>query len=436
MDSLSRTAPRPRPTPSERPDPEALLLEAISRRDNIRVRQLSQALVHRHGFARLQTFRQGALSSVFGQREAAWFDQVLLGAEAPGPVPAPPQTVREGAADGVDAAEASADRRQIDPFEHRVLSEVDAAIAAVMASFAAEPTVPQLQPWTGGLEDPEGALQRPRARADRLGEAIETTGGDDSTIPLAEVSGPFGRSSGYVMASIDQGLAQPSEPQPPAHPGQPVFASLELGGRTAWNTPDVGESEAALPLATSMESGADLDHSEPQLRHDQVRRSPSGQNRAAAAARRGLEQLRRQWPRAAALVRSALIGSSPGEIHAEPIASASFAAASSTRDDAPAAWDDPANGGASQRLEPPGRDRTPMPPTTASSLGAALAGGATLPPLDRVPSTAKASDAEQLRRRLAQQTESPMAQGTPAPRPKALAELGAWLPDGQLPRAS
>ena len=49
---------------------------------------------------------------------------------------------------------------------------------------------------------------------------------------------------------------------------------------------------------------------------------------------------------------------------------------------------------------------------------------------------AKASDAEQLRRRLAQQTESPMAQGTPAPRPKALAELGAWLPDGQLPRAS
>jgi hypothetical protein len=383
VDPLSRTALRPRLTPAARPDPETLILEAISRQDQLSVRQLSQALVHRHGVARLESFRQRDLSSLLGPGAAAWFDQVLLLAEAPGTVPAPPQMGREGAAAGPVDAEASPDRWPIDALERRVLSEVDAAIATMMATFSPEPAAPQ--PWASGLvEDPEGALERPRAYADRLGEAMGATGIGSSTIPVARV------------------LVEPA---------------------------------ATLPQPTSMESWADPNHSEPQLGQDQALPVQSGQSRAAAAARRGLEKLRRQWPRAAALMRSALNGG-PSEILTAPDSSAASATSSSGQGDAPADWDAPAHGAAHQRLEPPGWEATPTLPTTASRTGAGLAGGASLPPLELAQSGASSSDAERLRRRLAQQPQSPMNQAAPAPRPRALAELGAWLPDGQLPRAS
>jgi hypothetical protein len=319
---------------------------------------------------------------LLGNGAAAWFDQVLLLAEAPGTVPAPPQTGRQGTAPGAADAEARADRRPSDPLERRVLSEVDAAIATMMATFSPEPIAPQ--PWAGGLEDPEGALEHPRAHADRLGEAMDAPEVGSSTIPGARV---------------------------------------------------VGEPAAARPLATSMESWADPNHSEPQLGQDQALPAQSGQSRAAAAARRGLEKLRRQWPRAAALVRSALTGSL-SDVDAAPVSSAAFATSSSGQDDAPAAWDGLAHAAASQRQEPLGWERMPVLPTTASSTEAGLAGGTSLPPLERAPVQASSSDAERLRRRLPQQPQSPMDQAAPAPRPRALAELGAWLPDSQLPRAS
>jgi hypothetical protein len=382
VDPLSRTALRPRPTPAARPDPETLLLEAISRQDLLSVRQLTQALVHRHGVARLESFRQRAVGSLLDHGAAAWFDQVLKLAEAPGTVPASPQMDREGAAPAAVDAEASPDRWPIDALERRVLSEVDAAIATMMASFSPEQADPQ--PWAGDLEDPEGALERPGAQGNRLGEGMGATGIGSPTIAVPRV---------------------------------------------------VGQPATTPPLSISMESWADQDHSEPQIGQDQALPARSDQSRAAAAARRGLEKLRRQWPRAAALMRSALNGG-PSEIHTAPDSSAPFATSSSRQDAGPAAWDAPAHGADCQRLEPPGWEGTPLLPTTASSTGAGHAGGASLPPLELARSGASSGDAERLRRRLAQQPQSSMNQAAPAPRPRALAELGAWLPDGQLPRAS
>ena len=400
MDPLSRTALRPRPTPAARPDPEALLLEAISRQDPLSVRQLSQALVHRHGVARLERFRQRDLSSLVGPGAAVWFDQVLLLAEAPGTEPAQPRTGHEGAAPGAADAKASPDPWPIDPLERRVLSEVDAAIATMMASFSPELTAPQ--PWAGALEvdDPEGALEGLRSHSDPLGDAMGATGIGSTTNSMV-----------------------------------PVSDQLEARDPLPLNASGVDEPGASRPLATSLESWAEQNHSDPQLGQDQALPAQAGQNRAAAAARRGLEKLRRQWPRAAALMRSALTGG-PSESHNAPISSAGFATASSVQDNPPATWAAPAHPAARQRLEPTVREGRPQLPTTVSSTGAGLAGGASLPPLERAPVQASSSDAERLRRRLPQQPQSPMDQAGPAPRPRALAELGAWLPDGQLPRAS
>jgi hypothetical protein len=352
VDPLPRTALRPRLTSAERPAHEALLLDSISRRDHLKVRQLAQALVHRRGFTQLERFRQDSLTALLGEGAATWFDQALLLTDAtlPGPEPeqenGPGETVTVGS-----ALESSLDRLGSEPLESRILSEVDAAIAAMMATFPPEPAA--VMEWSGG--------------------AMPGIGGD----------------------------------QVLSHSGLTDVAAPE-------------------PLAYGLVDRADLDHQDPRPEQAEARHASAGHRTAAAAARRGLERLRRQWPRAAALVQSALLGSpsdlSSGYGHAD-------------LGDLPTVvdlLDTQPSGEGGNRSEAQGLEPNPSRPIPAAGFRS----GASLPPLEQASPPANASDAERLRSRLAQHPQAEMAEGAPAPRPRALAELGAWLPDAQLPRAS
>jgi hypothetical protein len=128
----SLTAPRSSTAP--RPDPGAVLLEAIQQRDAVRSRRLVQQWVHRRGLASLQEFQSTTLASVAGREACHWLEALLespAAATAIAPAPAAPLRVHELIdPDGVRVAEP-------EPAAMDSLLEVEAAFAALAAEFAA-----------------------------------------------------------------------------------------------------------------------------------------------------------------------------------------------------------------------------------------------------------------------------------------------------------
>lgn len=425
VDPLLRPSLRPRLSSAERPDPETQLLAAISERDCLRVRQLGQALVHRRGFAQLEIFRQGRLKPSLGEGAVTWFDQVLRLDEASQPDLRSSQVGSNGTAATLsDAVSFSRDPQDNDPLQSRVLSEVDAAIAAMMATFPPEPA--PAQAWNDDLQDHEGTPA-----------VVQHHAGDPNASVSPPIPAPQGSEGaialGGVMAiSRELGSAGPSgltgSPPPKQSLSSPFPA---FGGDQERGESCPSDESATQELSPGNTVAQDrLERLAPRVDHPDPRHSSSIQatTAAAAAARRGLDRLRRQWPRAAALVRSALIGSSSelstAHGNGQPAVSNDPSAMA-------APWDLPAPGEGRNQLESRDWESPLLRPTPAADVPM----GASLPALVRPPA-ALSSDAERLRRQLAQQPQARLSQGAPAPRPRALAELGAWLPDAELPRAS
>lgn len=113
------THPRPS-SPAPRPDPAAVLLEAIQLRDAFLSRRLVQQWVHRRGLASLQEFQTTTLVSVAGSEAGLWLEALLEPSSA-----AIPQA---------EQALSIEEPRQ----------QVEAAFAALAAEFAAP--VPCLDP--------------------------------------------------------------------------------------------------------------------------------------------------------------------------------------------------------------------------------------------------------------------------------------------------
>lgn len=226
---------RQEPSGALRPDPAALLLAAVERRQAQPTLELVQRWVHRSGVGALQQFQATTLPALAGAEASAWFDATLAdGVVARSPSLAAPRVEP----DPVESVPIEITPVEINPveinpveIEERALAEVDAAIAAMVAEF----------PELGALPQPlasELALQRPppipieTAQSPlRAGSDAGPGGSPEPTPAWAQVAAnPALPSSDQLagLASVSSGLEWP-QPGP-----NPVAAEQQKQAGPAW----------------------------------------------------------------------------------------------------------------------------------------------------------------------------------------------------------
>lgn len=211
MDPQASTAPHPRLPRPIHPEPEVLLLAAVRRRDRDDSRRLAQRLVHRRGLEALLHFLNHGLPTSAGEESRDWLRD-LMGSTTESPT----QTLTTHPVDPLPQPKLQRD------LEQQIVADVDAAIAAMLATFPSEQlaqlparqafaTLEQLDP--DDLETPESAAPsaplsfRIEPRAAQTAEL----GASDPAFPSAQVVDP---ESPYTPVR-----AMAEEPQEQSWPG-------------------------------------------------------------------------------------------------------------------------------------------------------------------------------------------------------------------------
>jgi hypothetical protein len=162
------------PKLSSRPDPQALLLDAIRRRDGLATARLTRQWVHRRGVLSLMTFRTTTLVSHEGPEASGWLLEQLepsvqetvapnatpveAGKEAvAAPAPAPALAVEEAFASLTEAFPAiplaAVDLASVVPAAIEPLIEPLGATPTISTSPAPAPsTLADLRAWLSGGE--------------------------------------------------------------------------------------------------------------------------------------------------------------------------------------------------------------------------------------------------------------------------------------------
>ena len=391
MDPLPLPAPQPRLPLPPRPDRESQLLEAIRRRDTDATLRLCQSWVHRRGLAELEHFRLQKLSIGPDTGAEAWFEAVLIGSRQP-------RGEGETILLGAPAAAGESDLGLVNPVSSvqsdppaSINDDVDAAIAAMLASFPEEQlaelpphqafSVLETIPDPARLTSGSSLLERTEPPADLLADPL-----------------------------FQAGPAWPEPVDPPLR--QPL--SFRVDPRSSPASAD------AAPGALSSE-GSDLDGPDPALVAEEAE---SNQPRLRRS-------LGRRFPGAARALRGALTGSLRGAARAGLawLPSAAMPVEASEPD---GPEEEGPEGGAfvweSDELAWDGEHST--------SHGGFIASAPAETSRSLLPAAAEQGAAARLRQQLSLVDESSGEAALPAPRPSALAELGTWLPDRDLPRAS
>ena len=220
-----------------RPDPAALLLAAVERRQAQRTLELVQRWVHRSGVGPLQLFQATTLPDLAGAEASAWFDATLAdGVVARSPSLAAPRAEP----DPVEPDRVAMTPVAINPveIEQRALAEVDAAIAAMVAEFPELGALPQPLASEWALQPPPPipieTAQSPLRAASDAGPG----GSPEPTPGWAQVAAnPALPSSDQLagLAPVSSGLEWPQPGRDPAVAEQqnlagPAWQDLETRG--------------------------------------------------------------------------------------------------------------------------------------------------------------------------------------------------------------
>ncbi len=204
-----------RPSPAApRPDPRTVLLEAIEQRDALLSRKLVLQWVHRRGLASLQEFQSATLAPMAGSEACRWLEAILDGPPAaalPLPLKVPPTPAEEVAPpirvhDLIDA-DAVRDSR-FEELDRQSLAEVEAAFAALAAEFASAVPVPADPMPAAALPSPVAAASGARA-------------GMDGAPPSQLAVGPEPESGG-MLAPEPEGMLLAPEPEEMRAPRFPM----------------------------------------------------------------------------------------------------------------------------------------------------------------------------------------------------------------------
>jgi len=384
VDPLPLSAQHPRPTPPPRPDSETLLLEAIGRRDSYATLRICQGWVHRRGLAELERFRQHRLSMAPDAEAAAWFEALLNGSGDP----------RGGGVEG--SGEAAAPSVSGGALRTRIEEEMDAAIAAMLASFPAE-QVAELPPQEAfslleTLPDPARL-----ACGSGLLETLE---------PPAEL----------LIDPLFQGVDASTEPvEPPLR--QPLSFRVEASSSPA------PADAAPQPLASK---GSEPAVPDPAFEPEEADSQQPPPRRS----------LGRRFPGAARALRGALNGflfeAARAGLAWLPGAAMSAEASEHEASEQNSIVEEGSAGGASAGMHGEFAAAGESPRIPDAWIAPAPTEASRILPLEGPEPGAAA----RLRQRLSLVDESGTEGSLPAPRPSGLAELGAWLPDRDLPRAS
>lgn len=407
MDFQARTAPHPRPPLAIHPEPEALLLAAVQRRDRSDSRRLAQRLVHRRGLDALGHFLNHGLPTSAGEDSQDWL-RGLLGATA-----------------GFAAQELTT--IPVDPLhplpqpnvlERQIEADVDAAIAAMLATFPSEQlaqlparqaftTLEQLDP--GDLVTPQSVtLERSAPPAELLVDP-EFQGGASLDAQRPPLTQP-------TQESSEESSVAPSTP-----------LSFRIEPRAA-EVMELGSSNPAFPSAR-------VDAPEPERPPiTEMAKVPGDQSWPNALR----ERLRRRLPRAARALKEAMAGSA--------WRGSWWQSSGEDENDVEGEQQSPAPMVAGEALTGGPEALLCFVPEADSNNRARNGGDDPAADVVVQPSIAAAwvhqerdqpgSASLRLMQRLSEREGATVDAVSPAPRPSCLSELRAWLPEARLPHAS
>lgn len=365
-------------------------------------RQLAERWVHRQGLASFERFRHGLLSQEAGEEACAWLGDVM-------------QTTSAGVPAGRPAA-APETPEASEPLGDRVSAEVDAAIEAMLASFS---LAPRQAPSADGSPDPQSL-----SSGGKTPSSVAAAAAPPSQDPFAELPFPWPESFAVPAlqavsdepgpAGVAAGDAEPAANEPePVRPAEPDGGGLR---QRLWRR--LPKAARLMREALGGANATSWWSREPQ-RQDPVT---------------GSEELQTADGAEGAAQDEAPAHASSGMAPESPEAWAFGLPGSATAESEPAphiaptlAWLDwPTRGTTGLPSAPAPLAATEPPAALALELPGRSGGSEPVPP---------ASSADRLMRRL-QSPGASLREQPPAPRPSGLAELSAWLPAQDLPRAS
>lgn len=402
MDPQASTAPHPRLPRPIHPEPEVLLLAAVRRRDRDHSRRLAQRLVHRRGLEALLHFLNHGLPSSAGEESRDWLRD-LMGSTSESPT----QTVTTLPVDPLPQPKLQRD------LEQQIVADVDAAIAAMLATFPSEQlaqlparqafaTLEQLDP--NDLGTPQSAALEGSALPAELLVDPEFQGLASRGAPLPPLTQP-------TAESREECATAPSAP-----------LSFRIEPRAA-QTAELDASDPAFPSAQV------VDPESPYTPVRAMAEEPQEQSWPGALR----ERLRRRLPRAARALKDAMAGGAwrgnwwqaSNEAEAEHQAPLGGEALTGGEEVLLCLMPE----GDSRNLEQIGGEIPAAERGMQPSVAAAW--------VHQEPSQ-PGSASLRLMQRLGERRERATVEeaASPAPRPSSLAELRAWLPETRLPHAS
>ena len=390
-----------RPLPS-RPDPETQLVSALRNRDSQATRRLAQTWVHRRGLLDFQAFQQHILPRTEAPDTLAWLDDVLGG-------PTTPSRIAPGAAHATEQRE-------------RAVSAVDRAIEQMLAEFP-ELELAGLPPQEALelLEDLDGSLALIGAEWEEPPAELL----NDPDFLDQERAGPPSNGAREPLAA--DGLGHPDLGEAPQ--GQvdnsPWAASWDFNGPISFTipqpspaTPPDDQGIRSSATATDQPAGTEPEQTDSSWGEATAHGDFEGHREAEGEAEveAGAPEPKGLWSLRARLQRRLPLGAMARRwMRGAPAESAAAAE--------PIPFQPEAIGAMVERPRSPAWSSGPAPE------------GAELPPRGLLAaSTYLDTAAEALS--AAQSLPAPSAGAVAAaPRPACLADLGAWLPDADLPRA-
>ncbi len=481
MPSIPQPHPSTRQPLPPRPDPEALLLEAVRSRNQQQIRHLVPWWVHRRGLEALHRVLERTLSPSATTETLAWI-QAQIGAPLQPPSGASPLTASalEPARTPLNPeaeplAQASSSPAVLpgapaepgpcpEQLADQAVAAVDAAIAQLMAEFPAE-ALAGLPPRQA-LEVLDGLEGSPALAGLALVEPpAELLRDPDFQPQLASSPCPDrAAASGPVVSTAFTALVA-ATPSAAGADGD-GFGTEPMGGAVTFNGPlsfTIPQPEPT-PLGLSGTAPAVEDNAEDGgLMLEQTAtesfRSLGGSLIAPLRGRLGVRRLARRLIDRAREV--GLVGSEGGLVRAagEPPAQTNAAVPSPAASGlellpaasldgfgledadmpgglqaATAAFPPSTNAAYSDGGQGPGFDGTGR--DQAAADGAAVGGTAIEAWTPTIPAQGLGERLRERMRQPAALPPGPHGDSVPAPRPAALADLGAWLPSAELPRAS
>lgn len=400
MDLQASTAPHPRLPRPIHPEPELLLLAAVQRRDRNDSRRLAQRLVHRRGLEALAHFLNHNLPSSGGEESSDWLRE-LMGSTAE--LPAPTLTAHP-----VDPQP-----QQQRELERQIAADVDAAIAAMLATFPSE----QL----AQLPAREAFAALEQLDPDDLGSP-QSAALEGSALPAELLVDPdFLGLAGAPLPALSQPPAASREEWATA-PSAPL--SFRIEPRAAQS----GEQGAGDPAFPSAPVDAPESQDRPMTA---LADEPEAQQWPGSLR----ERLRRRLPRAARALKDAMAaGAWRGSWW-----QAADGSEAEAQSQAPTVAEALSGGvEAMPRLMPEGDSRhletIAEGPAAAELVLQPSVAAAWVHPEPSQPGSASLRLMQRLSERREHATEEEAA--SPAPRPSSLADLRAWLPETRLPHAS